>query len=281
MIKVFGARMLCITLVAAAVIGRAPSALAQEKPAPEPAPSASPRPSGESEAFHVNPPGWVTQVFQPKFARPNDLVGVLRMFSGRASWERELKVVMWSGPKELAPAVEDVVKRLDVPPAPVASIELTFFLLAGSRQATSSAVLPAELESVAKQVKGIFGFAGLSLLETSVLLVRDGSGGRTDGVVPALGEPGHPATYHLDFGPAALTADERGKVVTLNRLALTLNVPFGDRSPQGALTNVNYNTSSLRTDAQVREGQKIVLGKASMDRSGDTLFLVVTAKVVE
>jgi hypothetical protein len=266
-----------LAVMAAALVGLPTVLGAQEKPEPKPAPEASPRP----EALRVYPAGWVTEVFQLKFAQPSDLVGVLRMFSGRADFERDLRVVMWSGPKEFAPAVKDIVARLDVAPASVPSIELTFYLLSGSKQAATAGALPSELDGVATQVKGIFGLPRLSLLETAVIRVRDGSEGRAEGVVPSLGDPSHAAMYRLDFGSASLTADERGKVVSLRRLALTLNVPLGERSPDGKLSDLTYRDSSLCTDAEVREGQKVVLGKASVDRSGDTLFLVVNAKVVD
>ncbi len=271
-------------LVIAAVLAVLPLfAHAQENPTPTVAPEAAPKPDAapSQNAPRVNPDNWVTQVFQLKHARASELVTVLRMISGRAEFQRDLNVLMWSGPKELAPAVKDVVERLDVPTAAAPSIDLTFYMLSGSKHEAPSASLPSELEGVATQVKGIFGLTKLSLLESAVIRVRDGSGGRTEGVVPGLGDESHPANYQIDFGPAAATSDERGRVVSLTRLSLRLNVPFGDRSPAGTLSNVSYRESSLRTDATVREGQKVVVGKASVDRSGDTLFLVVTAKVVE
>jgi hypothetical protein len=257
--------------------------LAQAKPEPKavPEPKAAAEPSPTPNLGHVDPAGWVTEVFKLKFAQPEDLVDVLHMFSGRANRERDLRVVMWSGPNELLPAVREIVARLDVAPVPVPSVDLMFYLLSGSAKGDPAAALPSELEGVATQVKGLFGLSRLSLLETALIRVRDGSGGTAEGVVPSFGDPRHPAEYRLAFDRASLSADERGKTVHLSRFSLMVNVPFGERSAGGTLADVVYKASTLRTDAEVREGQKVVLGKASVDRSGDTLFLVVTAKVVD
>lgn len=270
-------RWVVMALVQLALLMSPALAGAQERPEPKPEPKPAPEVAAAPEAMHVNPPGWVTEVFALKFAQPNDLVGVLRMFSGRANYERDLKVVMWSGPKELAPAVEDVIKRLDVAPTPVPGIELTFYLLSGSKQGGTGAAPVPELGGVATQVQKLFGLSRLSLLETAVLRTRDGSQGRTEGVIPTEGDPGHPTYYSLAFDRALLSGDERGKVVSLSRLWLRLNVPKGPGSSPGPV----YNESNLRTDVDVREGQKVVVGKASVGASGDTLFLVVTAKAVD
>jgi hypothetical protein len=222
----------------------------------------------------------VAEVFQLKHANPADVARVLQVFTGHVDAQPDLKVVMWKGPAEIAPAVRDVVQRLDVPPAAVTSIDLTFYLLSGSKQPGSAAALPSELEGVATQVKKIFGLSRLSLLETAALRVRDGSGGKIEGVVPGLSDPSHQATYALEFGPTSLTSGEHGALIRLDRLALRLRVPSVDKSSGGRSVSVNLGESWLRTDAEVPEGQKVVLGKATVDDSGDTFFLVVTAKVV-
>jgi hypothetical protein len=103
-------------------------------------PKAAAEPSPTPNLGHVDSAGWVTEVFKLKFAQPEDLVGVLRMFSGRANLEGDLRVVMWSGPKELLPAVREIVARLDVAPASVPSVDLTFYLLSGSCRGTRPAL---------------------------------------------------------------------------------------------------------------------------------------------
>jgi hypothetical protein len=45
--------------------------------------------------------------------------------------------------------------------------------------------------------------------------------------------------------------------------------------------NLPDNNSGIRTDVDVREGQKVVVGKSNISGSVDALILIVTAKVVE
>lgn len=275
--RLFALRSCALFMVAAAVSPMWPNrAFAQEKPGAAPGAAQNQK----SEQIQEDSRNWVTRVFELKFAQPGDLVRVLQMFSGRADFQRDLKVVMWSGPKELAPAVEDVVRRLDVAPAAPAQIELTVYLLSGSKHGEAGAALPVELEGVDKQVKGIFGLARLSLLETTILRMRSGSSGEAHGNLETMSDPGHATSYYLGLKRVSVTADERGKVISLDGLSLRLEVPVVHRTPDGKASSSGYEISTLRTDTEIREGQKVVVGKATVGGSSDTLFLVVTGKVV-
>jgi len=274
-------RLLVALLVSLATCTWLPRhAAAQETPEAKAAP-APPSKGEQGHGIKMYPDNWVTKVFQLKNTDVDGVYEAVTMFSGVAKRNRDLKLVMWTGPKELAPAVEDMVKRLDVAPAPSPNVELTFYLLVGSKQAGDGGALPAELEGVAKQVKGIFGLGGLSLLETAAIRTRDGSNGTTEGVIRNSAQATQPTYYTIEFSRAGVTADERGKVVRLGRLDLRLRVPIVTKGGDGKSEDVRYNSLSLRTDIDIREGQKVVVGKATVDGSGGTLFLVATAKVVD
>jgi hypothetical protein len=254
---------------------------AQEKPEAKPAPAPSPK-ENQGHTVKMYPDGWVTKVFQLKNTEVDGVYQALTMFSGTANANRSMRLVMWTGPKDLAPTVEDTVRKLDVAPQTVPNVELTFYLLVSSKQAGEGGTLPADLDGVAKQVKGIFGLANLSLLETAAIRTRDGSeGSRTEGVIRSSVQASQPTFYTIEFGRVAVSADERGKVVRLGRLDLRLRVPIVTKAGDGKIDSVNYNSLSLRTDIDIREGQKVVVGKATVDGSGGTLFLVATAKVVD
>ncbi|HVN83075.1 MAG TPA: hypothetical protein VMW38_29095 [Terriglobia bacterium] len=45
--------------------------------------------------------------------------------------------------------------------------------------------------------------------------------------------------------------------------------------------NCTYIDTGINTDLDVREGQKVVVGKATVDNSNNALFLVLTARVVD
>lgn len=224
---------------------------------------------------------WTTKIFQLKHIDPVALRNVLSTFRGAAVPDRDLKVLSWTGPKELAPAVEEAVRRLDVPPPAVPNVELTFYLLAGSRKGTGGEPLPDDLEGVAKQLKGIFRLSQVSLLETTFIRARDGSSGKTEGVIRSGQDGDAPTTYTLSFYPASISRDERGAIVRLSHLGVLLRVPVTTTLLDSSHKAVQYHDASLNTDIELREGQKVVVGKATVDGSADTLFLVATAKVVD
>ena len=45
--------------------------------------------------------------------------------------------------------------------------------------------------------------------------------------------------------------------------------------------NTVYNTSTISTDIDAGEGQKIVVGKSSINSTGDALILVIVPKLVQ
>ncbi len=85
-----------------------------------------------------------------------------------------------------------------------------------------------------------------------------------------------PTTYALQFRSARITSDEKGRVVWLDRLRLGAHVPIVGQSQ-----NVTYTDVGIVADVDIREGQKVVVGKANMEGPDKALFLVVTAKIAD
>ncbi len=74
---------------------------------------------------------------------------------------------------------EELIKRYDVPqgrlPTPGdRNIEVTAFMLLAGKKAIAGDALPAELDGVAKQLKGVFGYSDFRLLDSTVVRVREG-----------------------------------------------------------------------------------------------------------
>ena len=49
----------------------------------------------------------------------------------------------------------------------------------------------------------------------------------------------------------------------------------------GAVTAFQYVETGINTDVDIREGQRVVVGKANMDGTDRASIVVLTAKVVE
>ncbi len=271
-------RLAASVALAALVAGLAGvPAWGQEK-APAPATPTATTENADSH-FLAYPPSYVQRVFQLKNADPVSVFEALKIFSGVQRFDRRMNLVMWAGPKELAPAVEDVVRRLDTPQGPAPSVELTFYVLRGSRQSATAEALPAGLERVATQLRGAFGLAQLALLDTAFLRARAGSRAATDGLVHGLGDPAHPATYSLSMEPVSVAAADEGKVIRLAHLGFRLVVTV--TTGTGGAERVEKYADELHTDVEFREGQKAVVGRTSAAGPGESLFLVVSGKVIE
>ena len=73
-----------------------------------------------------------------------------------------------------------------------------------------------------------------------------------------------------------LIPDSTGKRVRIDGLHLGAKIPI-----KSGLNNINYIDTGINTDLDVREGQKVVVGKATVDSSNNALFLVLTVRVVD
>jgi hypothetical protein len=125
---------------------------------------------------------------------------------------------------------------------------------------------------MAKQLHSVFSYSGYQALESFVLRGRDGRGGGSSGTFH-----GTKSTYSFRYQQATV-AGEATKVITLRNLDLNLRFPTGGMTKDGE--QITHN-SGLNTDIDIREGQKVVVGKSDLNSGESPLILVVTAKVVE
>lgn len=121
----------------------------------------------------------------------------------------------------------------------------------------------------------MFAYKGFSLLDTLVLRSREGPGAEASGVVATTAQQNPKTLYQFKFRSATITPGEKGPVVRIDGLRSGLKVPMS----MGA--QFNYVDVSINTDIDIREGQKVVVGKANMDGTDKAMILVVMAKVVD
>jgi len=218
----------------------------------------------------------VQKIFEIKHADPNKVAETLRVFSlSGIVPNRDLRVIAVNGSREAVTAVEDAIKRLDVPPPSAKNIELIAFLLMASEQASGQSV-PPDLDSVILQLKSIFKYQSFRLLDTLVVRCRDRGRGSVSAVAPG-GTQNFRTLYDFSFDSATITSDNSGKTIRIDRLKLGAKLPIMPSS-ESPLT---YIDTGITTDIDVREGQKVVVGKATIDGSDNALFLVLTAKVLD
>jgi len=170
------------------------------------------------------------------------------------------------GPAEMVAAFEEAVKKLDTPPL---GFELTVYLISASPQPGDH--LPEALASTAKQLHTVFAYKGYDLLESFVLRGKDGQrNANADGAIKT-------STYQFRYNRASVL-DGAAKTVSLENLSLQLRTPAGRVDSKG---NPEMKNTGLSTDVDIRDGQKVVVGKSDVNSEDSPLILVVTAKVVE
>ena len=219
-------------------------------------------------------PPLVPRVFQIKHADPRALQGLLSTFGYSIQADRDLKVLTILAPAPVLSAIEDALKKLDVPPPAVQNIELTVYILGGQDEAGGS--VPPEMEAVARQLRGTFGFKGFRLVDTQLFRVRPGQGVDSSSMAQAGAMAAPKSISQFRIANTSVSSDEKGRVVRLNGLRFGLKVPVTSGTGQYQFVDVGINT-----DIDVREGQKVVVGKTSMEGPEKAAFLVVMAKVVE
>lgn len=226
------------------------SALAEEAPAPK-----------EHEQ---------TVIVQTKYLDVEDVSRLLQPLAISVTVHPDTNAVILRG-KDLKVAM-DLIEALDVPPEPKANIELTVFILGAATQSLDDGPLPRDLDTVTQELGKLFGYRSFTLLDTIFLRVRDGRGGRVDGAVNG-GSGESRSNYDFGFNEAKIIPREDRNLVRLDGLVFL----YGRNKSAD-----NDFRASLRTDIEVREGQKAVVGKATPQGAdaGKTLILVVEAKIL-
>lgn len=215
------------------------------------------------------PPGFTFKVYTLKYVRPDTLQRLLSAFG--VNVQRSDNAVAVSGPSEAMKAVDEAVKVLDTAAAaqpPHKSIQLTGYMILASAKPGDSGV-PADLESVVKQLRASFPYQGYRMLDSFVLRAADNARGTMiNGFVPSPDARAENSSirYQFQVGSAEMGSDG---AVRLSNLELQLSLPT-----QGKPVNI---VSSL----DIKEGQKVVVGKSNLGSPDSAFFLVLTAKILE
>jgi len=156
-------------------------------------------------------------------------------------------------------------------PAPAnTNVEMTVYLISGSAQGTADDV-PKDLDSTVKQLHSVFAYKTYKLSESFILRGRSGNAS-TEGVLPGVG-------LHYRFGYYKLRlSGDAPRAVQLDGLNLELTKPSGQFKDG---KQIHETVAKIYTDLDMRDGQKTVVGKSSLNAIGDALILVIVPKVIE
>ncbi len=196
---------------------------------------------------------------------------------GRMSVDGDLIVL--TGSPEVVAIMEGLIRQIDIPPAAMRSVEISTYMLLGVNEAGDSKV-PAELAGVVKQLRDTFPFSGYRLLETMYIRASENRGGETSGLMPGPGPVSDAmpkAIYQCRFNSVRVEEAGGGRRIVLNGLRFGTKVPYATGKDGYQYADLGANIDSV----SVREGQKAVIGKAGVGPGKESLFLVLSARVVD
>ncbi len=233
---------------------------AQEAQAKTPPPAAAPR---------------IQKLFLLKYADPTHVANLLGVFNASVRPDSDMHALAVETTSEATmTAIQEAIQRLDVASAASKNIEMTAYLLIGSETAgTEPSAMPKELDGVVTQLKNAFAFKSYRLLDTLALRTRVGQSASTSSSSRAtqIGTNTPPVRTQFRIASAGIGSDET--TIRVDKLNLDSNIPV--QSGPGQYT---YNSVGLQADVDIKQGQKVVIGRVSVAESA--LFVVLTAQVV-
>lgn len=226
----------------------------------------------EKRASEALKKDWVTKVFEIKNANDSQIsslrnsLGILPADIGYAGG-RFLTV---RAPKEIMPAIEEAIKRLDVLSVTKAA-ELTAFVLMASNDAAASSTIPPALQPVVNQLKSVLAYKNFQLIDT---LIARGSDGRAVDLTGVIMIPGAPAStgYSMQGSLHINSSDEKNPVLQINGLIFSMRVTE-QSSPGGGM---QIRDLRISTNVDVPAGKQVVVGKTTFNDKA--FILVLSAK---
>ncbi|MBI2689265.1 MAG: hypothetical protein HYX27_23420 [Acidobacteria bacterium] len=220
-----------------------------------------------------------SRVVQLKYINPDSTAAVLDILAaGRVRWRTDgnLRIIALSGPSDLVEAMDAAVKKLDVPASGPKNLEVIFHIITANSQPGANSVSP-DLNAVVQQLGTVFGLKSFRVLESAVMRGREGRSIESSGIIaiPVKGD-GTPE-YHIKCQRLTTSSSDKGLQIRMDNLEFRIMLPIANADGKG----FSYRNASIHTDVDVREGQKVVVGKSSLDTSGQSVFLVVSAKAID
>jgi hypothetical protein len=221
-----------------------------------------------------------TKLIHLKYADPEQMRRLVMMSNSRynASVNPELRVLSLSGTEAEIAAAEALIKPYDVPPK---NIEMVAYFVIGTNQpAPNAPPVPADIRDVIGQLKNTFNFKEYSMLDTLTLRSRVGRFAQTTGI---LNTATPPRLSQFSVGNAHISEDG---TIRIDRMHAGLRIPIPGRSagagkPGEPTREIEYMNTGIDQDIDVKEGQKVVVGRASLEGPEKALFIILTAKVIQ
>ena len=225
------------------------------------------------------PKRYIQKVYDVKYADVKELSNVLSTDGPGVRFNEHFKTISLYGSAETVAAAEELIKRFDTQrPGVRASnrnVELICYILIAAPKGSAGEAVPTDLDPVVKQLKSAFGYSDFRLLDSAFIRAQEGNSIASEGntSAPNPDMPSLQGRYNFRVSRGVRIApDEKGMRIRLDGFIFGLKLPVA----AGQYADVGFNT-----DIDIREGQKVVVGKATGDASAGAYILVRAARVVD
>jgi hypothetical protein len=228
----------------------------------------------------------VQKVVRLTHANPEAIRNLLSIFNAQTRSVNELRAISISGSPETVAAMEEIIHKFDVPSKeltmpPKKSVELTFHILAASKSGANQPI--PGMEAVVRNMQTTFGYTAFELIDVMQLRVLDESVGEASSQASFRNSP-MPLKFQLRVAPLRVLEGASGPVLQLGNLRFETKWPSKTKevTKEGHEREwVSYTDNAISTSLEIKEGQKVVVGKANLAGPDYTVFLVVSGKVVD
>lgn len=249
-------------------------ALAQQTTTPTAPPKAEPR-----SPDYVDFSGFKGKIFEVKNREPRLLIGAVSSlgsgFKGaEIRYSEEFRTISVRDFPENIAAIEEALKRLDTPQPPQPDVELRMHVLIATNGEAAGNPIPNDMSDVVKQMQATLNYKNYASIATVVQRVRGGARN-----IRLIGSAELPAKLIEQAQPASARYEYRIFNVLLSP------DQGGAYSVQLAETHFVFSgpsyvgTAEIGTDLTLRNGEKVVVGTATLGNKG--LILVLSAKIAK
>jgi hypothetical protein len=166
---------------------------------------------------------------------------------------------------DAASGVPTILEALDVPQRPVPGIEVTAFILLGTRSGTTSPDFREDLARVVTQLEETLPYDGFTLLDTMLIRAVPGEPFSFSGILPRLPRTADELPYIISGRPRLDLTEDGPWSLGITNFNFFVDIFFGD---EGRNRRVGIDTA-----VAMREGDPVVVGRASF--SDFSLVLVM------
>jgi hypothetical protein len=243
----------------------------------------------EEEASPATQVKFAVKLFEIKHRQPHSLRESLQALGSGTKGSsiianNQLRTLTVRDFPENIAAIEDALKRLDVPEQSPVSLEFQIHLLSASMNGSGKTELPKNLEPVVAQLKATLKFTNYRYVSSALNRASNGGKIESSGVTGSLfptptgvtNTAENPSFYQYTLTHIMLAQDASGKeTVLIDLFKFGVGVPIKINPGQ-----TQYRDIGIVTPLSLREGEMAVVGTANIGGSDEAIIVVVSVKKV-